>query len=147
MRARCFTSPTVWIVAAVLTGAATASTGQATELNGFDLHDSPIPADEIHPGGPSRDGIPSIDNCRPSLLSGLPGMPFIRTVRCTRHRAETGGAHPSLTSGRRSDPTAAASEATPSSRITATTPSQSASSPTRPPISIATPSTLLDTAT
>ena len=30
--------------------------------NGFDLSDSLIPADEIHHGGPTRDGIPALDN-------------------------------------------------------------------------------------
>ena len=30
--------------------------------NGFDLDGSLVPADEIHLGGPARDGIPSIDN-------------------------------------------------------------------------------------
>ena len=36
-------------------------------LNGFDLSDSSIPADEIKRGGPPRDGIPSID--RPKFIS------------------------------------------------------------------------------
>jgi hypothetical protein len=36
--------------------------------NGFDLGGSLVPADEIHLGGPSRDGIPSID--RPKFVSG-----------------------------------------------------------------------------
>jgi hypothetical protein len=35
--------------------------------NGFDLDGSLVPADEIHLGGPARDGIPSIDN--PSFLA------------------------------------------------------------------------------
>jgi hypothetical protein len=32
------------------------------ERNGFDLADSLVPADEIHHGGPPRDGIPAIDD-------------------------------------------------------------------------------------
>ena len=35
--------------------------------NGFDLSDSLVPVDEIHLGGPSRDGIPAID--RPKFVS------------------------------------------------------------------------------
>ena len=34
--------------------------------NGFDLTGSLVPAEQIHPGGPSRDGIPAID--RPQLI-------------------------------------------------------------------------------
>tara|TARA_R110000850_G_scaffold117236_2_gene233595 strand:- start:1422 stop:2360 length:939 start_codon:yes stop_codon:yes gene_type:complete len=34
----------------------------AQEKNGFDLSDALIPVDEIHRGGPPRDGIPSIDS-------------------------------------------------------------------------------------
>lgn len=34
----------------------------AQEKNGFDLSNALIPADEIHRGGPPRDGIPSIDS-------------------------------------------------------------------------------------
>lgn len=34
----------------------------ALEKNGFDLSDALIPVDEIHRGGPPRDGIPSIDS-------------------------------------------------------------------------------------
>jgi hypothetical protein len=34
----------------------------AQEKNGFDLSDALIPVDEVHRGGPPRDGIPSIDN-------------------------------------------------------------------------------------
>jgi hypothetical protein len=37
------------------------------ETNGFDLSGSLIPSDEIHLGGPSRDGIPAID--RPRFVS------------------------------------------------------------------------------
>jgi hypothetical protein len=36
--------------------------------NGFDLGDALIPADQIHHGGPPRDGIPAID--RPRFVSG-----------------------------------------------------------------------------
>ena len=32
--------------------------------NGFDLSDSLVPADQIHLGGPARDGIPAIDHPR-----------------------------------------------------------------------------------
>jgi len=34
----------------------------ARDHNGFDLTDSLVPADEIHLGGPARDGIPAIDS-------------------------------------------------------------------------------------
>lgn len=34
----------------------------APEHNGFDLSNSLIPADQIHSGGPSKDGIPTIDH-------------------------------------------------------------------------------------
>ncbi|WP_078460342.1 DUF3179 domain-containing protein [Solemya velum gill symbiont] len=34
------------------------------EFNGFDVSNSLIPADEIHQGGPPRDGIPAIDQPR-----------------------------------------------------------------------------------
>ena len=36
--------------------------GGSLTLNGFDLSDAAIPVEEIHRGGPPRDGIPSIDN-------------------------------------------------------------------------------------
>lgn len=36
----------------------------APEKNGFDLSNATIPVDEIHSGGPPRDGIPSIDKPR-----------------------------------------------------------------------------------
>lgn len=38
--------------------------GSRLVLNDFDLSDAAIPVDEIHRGGPPRDGIPSIDNPR-----------------------------------------------------------------------------------
>jgi hypothetical protein len=41
-----------------------AATLQAQEMNGFDLRGASIPADQIHAGGPPRDGIPSIDKPR-----------------------------------------------------------------------------------
>ena len=41
-----------------------AATVAGRENNGFDLSDSLIPADEIHLGGPARDGIPAIDRPR-----------------------------------------------------------------------------------
>ena len=37
---------------------------QGAEKNGFNLTDALIPEDEIHSGGPPRDGIPSIDEPR-----------------------------------------------------------------------------------
>lgn len=41
-----------------------AATAAGPGNNGFDLSDSLIPADEIHLGGPARDGIPAIDRPR-----------------------------------------------------------------------------------
>jgi hypothetical protein len=38
------------------------------EHNGFDLEGSLVPVEEIHLGGPARDGIPAID--RPKFVSG-----------------------------------------------------------------------------
>lgn len=38
----------------------------AQDKNGFDLRDAAIPAEEIVPGGPQRDGIPAID--RPKFI-------------------------------------------------------------------------------
>ncbi len=38
------------------------SCGQSVPHNGFDLSAASIPADEIHLGGPPRDGIPAIDH-------------------------------------------------------------------------------------
>ena len=38
------------------------------EHNGFDLRGSLVPVEEIHLGGPARDGIPAID--RPKFVSG-----------------------------------------------------------------------------
>lgn len=34
----------------------------AASINGFNLDDALIPVDEIHSGGPPKDGIPSLDN-------------------------------------------------------------------------------------
>ncbi len=51
------------VFAFLLAGPATA----APVKNGFDLGDASIPADEILPGGPPRDGIPAIDD--PVFLS------------------------------------------------------------------------------
>ena len=71
-----------------------------------------------------------------------------RSRSCVRRcDANESRLQPALTSGRRSAPTAASSDQTPSRPITATTPSQSPSRPIRPPSSIMTPITLLDTAT
>ena len=47
--------------AALLLLPAVAAVAEPT-LNGFDLADSLVPAAEIHPGGPPRDGIPAIDD-------------------------------------------------------------------------------------
>lgn len=49
------------------------SIATARDNNGFDLGDSLVPADEIHLGGPPRDGIPAIDEPRfvPAGASGL----------------------------------------------------------------------------
>jgi hypothetical protein len=53
-------------VAAVLV--LTAVSAGAADFNGFDMTGSLIPLDEIHQGGPPRDGIPAID--RPRFLMG-----------------------------------------------------------------------------
>ncbi|MEK6595562.1 MAG: hypothetical protein AABZ18_03495, partial [Pseudomonadota bacterium] len=34
----------------------------AASINGFNLDGALIPVDEIHSGGPPKDGIPSLDN-------------------------------------------------------------------------------------
>lgn len=41
--------------------------GHAQVLNGFDLRQSLVPADQIFPGGPAKDGIPAID--RPQFVA------------------------------------------------------------------------------
>lgn len=46
---------------------ATAAAAHSRDHNGFDLRGSLVPAEEIHLGGPSRDGIPSIDH--PTFVS------------------------------------------------------------------------------
>lgn len=48
------------VVACALFATAAASLGRPD--NGFDLTDALTPTTEIHPGGPARDGIPSIDH-------------------------------------------------------------------------------------
>jgi hypothetical protein len=50
-----------------LVSAALLTTYDAFASNGFDLSNSSIPAQEIHSGGPPRDGIPSID--RPQFVA------------------------------------------------------------------------------
>ena len=50
-----------------LIGAALLTTHDAFADNGFDLSNSSIPVQEIHSGGPPRDGIPSID--RPKFVA------------------------------------------------------------------------------
>lgn len=42
--------------------AVTATEAGAASLNGFDLSKTDVPPDEIHQGGPPRDGIPAISN-------------------------------------------------------------------------------------
>ena len=44
--------------------ALSSATQAGTSLNGFDITDASIPLNEILPGGPPRDGIPSIDKPR-----------------------------------------------------------------------------------
>lgn len=51
---------TTWVLAAILV-AVIVYAYAGSESNGFDLADSLIPAEQIHLGGPPRDGIPSID--------------------------------------------------------------------------------------
>ena len=52
------------LVAALLTWLTLAVGVQAQTMNGFDLSESLVPADEIHHGGPPKDGIPAIDRPR-----------------------------------------------------------------------------------
>jgi hypothetical protein len=67
--------------------------GQACsqEKNGFDLRDSVVPAQEIHPGGPARDGIPAIDHPRFVDSDGahtlMPEDPVLGLVRAGQARA------------------------------------------------------------
>ena len=49
------------IVCLALLGATTPATVLAQEMNGFDLKGSLIPVEQIHSGGPPKDGIPAID--------------------------------------------------------------------------------------
>ena len=44
-----------------LIGLFTSNVAQADRYNGFDIRGSLIPADEIHQGGPPRDGIPALN--------------------------------------------------------------------------------------
>ncbi len=44
--------------------ASVVSACESSEYNGFDLRNSAVPRDAIHPGGPLRDGIPAIDQPR-----------------------------------------------------------------------------------
>lgn len=85
----------------------------ALSMNGFNLNNSLVPANQILRGGPPPDGIPALDhshfeaadkavtalyddrtqttptaiNYLPQPSSGLPGTPFIRkpTFICTRN--------------------------------------------------------------
>ena len=50
-----------WSITALTVLLMLAAASSAQTLNGFDLRDSLIPADEILHGGPGRDGIPAID--------------------------------------------------------------------------------------
>lgn len=49
---------TLWVLILLMAPLA----AQARTLNGFDLSNALVPADDIHRGGPPRDGIPSIDH-------------------------------------------------------------------------------------
>lgn len=51
----------------VATAAISGSIAWAVTKNGFDLTGASIPVDEVHHGGPPRDGIPSID--RPQFIT------------------------------------------------------------------------------
>ena len=52
----------------------------ATTMNGFNLNNSLISPNDIHSGGPPRDGIPSIDN--PKFVKGLEAIKmFNKNVR------------------------------------------------------------------
>jgi Protein of unknown function (DUF3179) len=53
-----------WLSCVVLTVLIAAPTLAAVAQNGFDLSNATIPQNEILPGGPPRDGIPSIDQPR-----------------------------------------------------------------------------------
>ena len=55
------------MAAALLVGLALALSAHAQTKNGFDLSESLVPADQIHHGGPPKDGIPAID--RPQFVS------------------------------------------------------------------------------
>lgn len=52
------------LVATLLIGLTIAFGAHAQTKNGFDLSESLVPADQILPGGPPRDGIPAIDQPR-----------------------------------------------------------------------------------
>lgn len=51
--------PLLWVSLAL---PAAAGAPDAPPLNGFDLSPSAVPADEIRPGGPPRDGIPALSD-------------------------------------------------------------------------------------
>ena len=53
-----------WILLLALIGIATPPDATAASSNGFDLDGALVPADQIHAGGPARDGIPAIDHPR-----------------------------------------------------------------------------------
>jgi len=53
-----------------------AQTGFAIEKNGFDLSNSTIPVERILPGGPPRDGIPSID--KPKFVNAKQADDFLK---------------------------------------------------------------------
>jgi len=46
---------------AIIVSIGTAQAASDVKKNGFTLHNSQIPSDEIHRGGPPKDGIPAID--------------------------------------------------------------------------------------
>ncbi|MGD8307817.1 MAG: DUF3179 domain-containing (seleno)protein [Chromatiales bacterium] len=58
--------PLIYGLLAVLVLARYGASTSATGPNGFDLDGALVPADEIHNGGPPRDGVPALN--RPAFL-------------------------------------------------------------------------------
>lgn len=50
--------------AALIAGLTMALSAQAQTMNGFDVSETLVPAEQIHHGGPPKDGIPAIDRPR-----------------------------------------------------------------------------------
>ncbi|MCZ4304148.1 DUF3179 domain-containing protein [Zoogloeaceae bacterium G21618-S1] len=77
-----------WALTVLIAGALTATPALADTKNGFDLTGSSVPVEDIHPGGPPRDGIPAID--RPHFVAAAqadfldPSDPILGIV----HRGE-----------------------------------------------------------